>query len=412
MNIVSEERRKTHKVRIGGLEIGGGAPVAVQSMTNTLTANADATAAQVLDLSAAGSELVRFTVKDEDDAKAVPFIVEKVREAGCSVPLVGDFHYNGHILLAKYKDCAAALDKYRINPGNVGTGDHHDSNFRTMVEAAVNNGKAVRIGVNGGSLDQKLLAEMIDDDKNSPDPKGAEAVFLEAMVRSALLSAKAAESYGLGSDKIVLSAKVSRVKDVIWVYRRLASESSYALHVGLTEAGIGMQGLVSSSVAMGILLEEGIGDTIRVSLTPGPGEPRSREVTAAQEILQSLGMRSFFPQVTSCPGCGRTNGELFRSLASEVQGYLQNRMSFWKKEGLKGVENMKAAVMGCIVNGPGEAKDVNIGISLPGGGEEPVAPVFADGKHVRSLRGQDIGLQFMAMIEDYVHEHYAPELGK
>lgn len=412
MNIVSEERRNTHKVRIGGLDIGGGAPVAVQSMTNTLTADADATAAQVIDLSAAGSELVRFTVKDEDDAKAVPFIVEKVREAGVSVPLVGDFHYNGHLLLSKYKDCAAALDKYRINPGNVGAGDHHDSNFRTMVEAAVNNGKAVRIGVNGGSLDQQLLAEMIDKDKDSSNPCGAEAVFLEAMVQSALLSAKAAENYGLPSDKIVLSAKVSRVKDVIWVYRRLAQESRYALHVGLTEAGLGMQGLVSSSVAMGILLNEGIGDTIRVSLTPGPGEPRSREVTAAQEILQSLGLRSFFPQVTSCPGCGRTNGELFRSLASEVQEYLQRRISFWKKEGLQGAENMKAAVMGCIVNGPGEAKDVNIGISLPGGGEEPVAPVYADGKHVRSLRGRDIGLQFMAMIEDYVYEHYAPEHGK
>lgn len=399
--------RKTPEVRIGNITIGGTSPIAVQSMTNTTTADVQETVAQIVELSNAGSELVRFTVRDEDDAKAVPYIVEGVRNAGVSSPLVGDFHYNGHLLLSKFPDCARALDKYRINPGNMGTGEHHDQNFRTMIDIAIKNDKAVRIGANGGSIDQELLARLIEEDRLSKSPLGAQKVFLNALVESVITSANLAVGYGMDPNRIVLSAKISRVTDVIEVYRQLAYRSEYALHVGLTEAGGGDQGTVSSSVAMGILLSEGIGDTIRVSLTPRPGDSRSREVKIACEILQALGLRSFFPQVTSCPGCGRTNRILHQALAAKVSEYLVKMMPVWRAKGYCGCEKLKVAVMGCVVNGPGEARDAHMGISLPGKGENPVAPVFVDGAKWKILRGDDLEGQFMACIDEYVATHMA-----
>lgn len=403
--------RKSHQVRIGDLLLGGSNPVRVQSMTNTATSDVSATVTQVLALAEAGSELVRFTVKDEDDAAAVAEIARELRRRGCGVPLVGDFHYNGHRLLARHPDCARALDKYRINPGNVGVGEQHDANFRTMVEAALEHGKVVRIGVNGGSLDQALLAGMIEADLAAGQPRGARGVFLEAMVESALRSARQAEEYGLPADRIVLSAKVSEVQEVVHVYRELSSRCRYALHVGLTEAGMGLKGTVSSSLALGILLQEGIGDTIRVSLTPTPGEPRTREVEIAREILQSLGLRDFHPRVTACPGCGRTTSTLFQELALEVQGYLQRRMPHWLEAGLTGVEGMKVAVMGCVVNGPGEARGADIGLSLPGTGETPSAPVYADGEKIATLKGEDMAQRFLELVEEYVQTRYAPRTG-
>lgn len=400
--------RKSHQVRVGNLLMGGSNPVRVQSMTNTATSDVAATVEQVQELAEAGSELVRFTVKDEDDARAVPEIARELRRRGCEVPLVGDFHYNGHRLLSRHEDCARALDKYRINPGNVGVGQQHDSNFRTMIEAAVEHGKAVRIGVNGGSLDQALLAELIEADLASGSPRGARTVFLEAMVESALRSARSAEEYGLPAERIVLSAKVSEVQEVVHVYRVLSERCRYALHVGLTEAGMGLKGTVSSALALGLLLQEGVGDTIRVSLTPTPGEPRTREVEIAREILQSLGLRHFQPRVTACPGCGRTTSTLFQELALEVQGWLQKRMPEWQREGRVGVETMKVAVMGCVVNGPGEAKGAHIGLSLPGTGESPSAPVYADGEQIALLKGDDLAGRFIQLVEEYVRSHYAP----
>ena len=401
------DKRRSQTVQIGNISIGGGSPIRVQSMTNTTTADVAETVAQCVELAQAGSELVRFTVKDEDDARAVPHIVEGVRQAGVSVPLVGDFHYNGHVLLSKYPDCAKALDKYRINPGNVGVGAHHDDNFRTMVEIAVKNDKAVRIGANGGSIDQELLARLIEEDRQAANPVGAQQVFLNTLVESVITSANNAVKYGLRPDRIVLSAKVSRVNEVVEVYRQLARRSDYALHVGLTEAGGGSQGVVSSAVALGILLDEGIGDTIRVSLTPGPGESRTREVQVSCEVLQALGLRSFFPQVVSCPGCGRTNRALHQELAAQVSDFLRQRVSVWQAKGYAGCENLKVAVMGCVVNGPGEARDAHLGISLPGKGEQPAAPVFADGKKWQTLRGDNLREQFLELIDAYVAEHWA-----
>jgi (E)-4-hydroxy-3-methylbut-2-enyl-diphosphate synthase len=389
--------------------MGGSNPVRVQSMTNTDTSDVEGTVKQVLELAEAGSELVRFTVKDGENADATPEIVKRVRAAGCRVPLIGDFHYNGHRLLVRHPECAKALDKYRINPGNVGVGQQHDTNFKTMVEAAVEHGKAVRIGVNGGSLDQALLQELIEADLAAGSPKGAKQVFLDAMLESAMRSAAMAEEYGLPANKIVLSTKVSEVQEVIHVYRELSKRCRYALHVGLTEAGMGMKGTVSSSLALGILLQDGIGDTIRVSLTPAPGEARTREVEICREILQSIGLRDFSPRVTACPGCGRTTSTLFQELALEVEGHLKRRMADWKAAGYEGVEQMKVAVMGCVVNGPGEAKGAHIGLSLPGTGEVPTAPVYADGEKVATLRGDDIAERFLEMVEDYVKSHYAPE---
>ncbi len=404
--------RNSHRVRVGHLEMGGDNPVRVQSMTNTPTCEVARTVAQVLELAEAGSELVRFTVKDDQDALAVPEIVSELRRRGCSVPVVGDFHFNGHRLLASHPECARSLDKYRINPGNVGVGTQHDGNFRTMIELAIEHGKAVRIGVNGGSLDQGLLAALIQADLESDQPRGTRAVFLEAMVESALQSARRAEEYGLSADRLVLSAKVSQVDEVVAVYQSLAARSRYALHVGLTEAGMGLQGTVSSTLALGLLLARGIGDTIRVSLTPEPGQPRSREVEVAREILQSLGLRSFYPRVTSCPGCGRTSSTRFQELAREVQDFLRRRMPQWLADGATGVAGMKVAVMGCVVNGPGEAREAHIGVSLPGTGESPAAPVFADGRKIATLKGEDLAEQFEALVEDYVRTHYHPASGR
>lgn len=406
-----ERLRKTHEVKIGQITMGGANPVRVQSMTNTDTADVAATVQQIIQLAEAGSELVRFTVKDDENALAVPEIARELDRQGWGhVPLIGDFHYNGHKLLVKYPDMARALHKYRINPGNVGVGQAHDSNFKTMVEAAVEFQRPVRIGVNGGSLDQALLKELIDEDLAAGSPKGAKQVFLEAMVESALRSARMAEEYGLPPSRIVLSTKVSEVAEVVHVYRELSRRCRYALHVGLTEAGMALKGTVSSSLALGILLSEGIGDTIRVSLTPQPGAPRTQEVEICREILQNLGLRNFTPRVTACPGCGRTTSTLFQELAIQVENRLKERMAFWKDNGYEGVETMKVAVMGCVVNGPGEAKGANIGLSLPGTGETPSAPVYADGEKVATLKGdgETIATRFLEMVEDYVQNHYAP----
>jgi (E)-4-hydroxy-3-methylbut-2-enyl-diphosphate synthase len=399
-------RRTSYQAFIGHIPVGGDAPIMVQSMTNTDTADIEATVSQVHDLAKSGSEVVRITVNNDDSAKAVPFIREKLDTLGCNVPLVGDFHYNGHTLLKSYPDMAMALAKYRINPGNVGFADKHDLQFSQMVETAIKYNKPVRIGVNWGSLDQQMLATVMDENAKSKNPKDAVAVAREALVRSALESAKMAENIGIAANKILLSCKVSRVQDLILVYRDLAKRCQYPLHLGLTEAGMGSKGIVASTAALAVLLQEGIGDTIRISLTPEPNGDRTQEVRVAQEILQSMGFRAFTPQVTACPGCGRTTSTVFQELADKIQNYLRAQMPLWKNK-YKGVENMNVAVMGCIVNGPGESKHANIGISLPGTGEQPAAPVFVDGKKTVTLRGDRIAEEFQTIVEDYVRKNYA-----
>jgi (E)-4-hydroxy-3-methylbut-2-enyl-diphosphate synthase len=398
-------RRKSVNVNIGGVLVGSGAPVVVQSMTNTDTADVESTVQQIAALARAGSELVRITVNNDDAAQAVPEIIAGIKAKGWNTPIIGDFHYNGHLLLRKYPECAKSLAKYRINPGNVSIGRKDDDNFRTMVEAAVEYQKPVRIGVNWGSLDQQLLTRMMDENSKSSDPKDARDVMMEAMVVSALDNAAAAERYGLRRDQIILSAKVSGVRDLVDVYTELASRCDYALHLGLTEAGMGMKGIVASTAGLSPLLLAGIGDTIRVSLTPTPGGDRSEEVRCGQQILQSLGIRSFMPQVTSCPGCGRTTSTYFQELAERIQAYLVESMPEWKKS-YPGVEELKLAVMGCIVNGPGESKHANIGISLPGTFEDPVAPVYIDGKLSSTLRGDRIVEEFQVILDDYVQKRY------
>jgi (E)-4-hydroxy-3-methylbut-2-enyl-diphosphate synthase len=398
------KRRHTTTTWVGMVPVGSDFPVVVQSMTNTDTADAAGTAAQVLALATAGSQIVRVTVNNEEAAASVPEIVRRVREAGAPTPIVGDFHYNGHLLLAKYPACAAALDKYRINPGNVG-GKRRDENFRTIVKIAAEHGKPVRIGVNWGSLDQDLLTQMMDENASSPQPKDAKDVYIEAMLASALRSATLAEEVGLGHDRIIISAKVSDVQDLVEVYRRLAARCDYPLHLGLTEAGMGAKGIVASTGALSILLAEGIGDTIRVSLTPRPNGDRTEEVRIAQQILQSLGLRSFEPQVTACPGCGRTTSTFFQQMAEEIQTYIRNRMPHWR-ESHPGVETMKVAVMGCVVNGPGESRHANIGISLPGTFEEPKAPVYVDGALSVTLKGDGLVKEFLEILEHYVERKY------
>ncbi len=393
-------------VRVGGVMVGGGAPIVVQSMTNTDTADAEGTARQVAELARAGSELVRITVDRDEAAAAVPKIKERLGRMGVNVPLIGDFHYIGHTLLAEHPACAEALDKYRINPGNVGFRDKRDKQFSAIIEIALKHKKPVRIGANWGSLDQELLTHLMDENAKAKEPADARAVMREAMVRSALLSAARAEELGMGRDRIILSAKVSAVQDLIAVYGELARRSDYALHLGLTEAGMGSKGIVASSAAMAVLLQQGIGDTIRVSLTPEPKGDRTREAQVAQEILQTMGLRTFVPLVAACPGCGRTTSTTFQELAAEVQGFIRERMPEWKKHH-PGVEGLTVAVMGCIVNGPGESKHADIGISLPGTGETPTAPVFVDGKKVATLRGAALTADFKRMVEDYVARRFA-----
>ena len=399
------ERRATVTADVGGVRIGSAHPIVVQSMTNTDTADAAATAGQVAALAAAGSELVRVTVNNDAAAQAVPEIMRRLADQGVAVPVIGDFHYNGHLLLTKYPDCAAALAKYRINPGNVG-GKRRDEHFRQIVGVAIQNHKPARIGVNWGSLDQDLLTTMMDANAASAEPLDARDVTMRAMVESALRSAALAEECGLGHDQIIISAKVSGVQDLVDVYRMLARRCDYPLHLGLTEAGMGAKGIVASSAGLSILLQEGIGDTIRVSLTPRPGGDRTEEVLVAQQILQSLGLRSFTPQVTACPGCGRTTSTFFQELAHDIQSYLREQMPVWKAKH-PGVEEMRVAVMGCVVNGPGESKHANIGISLPGTFEEPKAPVYVDGKLTVTLKGDDIAEQFAKILNEYVESHYA-----
>ena len=395
-------------MHVGGVAVGSAHPIVVQSMTNTDTADPDTTAAQVVALANAGSELVRVTVNTDDAAAALPGIVSRVADAGVTVPIIGDFHYNGHQLLVRHPEAARALAKYRINPGNVGS-KRRDENFRAIVEVAVANEKPVRIGVNWGSLDQDLLTRMMDENAAASEPRDAREVTMEAMVESALRSAALAEDAGLDHDRIVLSAKVSGVQDLVEVYRRLASRCDYPLHLGLTEAGMGMKGIVASSAALAVLLEEGIGDTIRVSLTPAPGGDRAEEVRVAQQILQSLGIRQFAPQVTSCPGCGRTTSTFFQEMAQDIQRHLSDRLAEWRVT-RPGVERLSVAVMGCVVNGPGESKHADIGISLPGTFEEPVAPVYVDGRLFTTLRGEAIVAEFLRLLEDYVARRYpAPE---
>ena len=393
-------------VNVGGVMVGGDNPIVVQSMTNTDTADVTGTATQVMALAKAGSEIVRVTVNSEDAAKALPRVVDTIRLHGCDVPIVGDFHYNGHILLKKYPECARALAKYRINPGNVNIGKKHDDNFRAMIEVAVEYQKPVRIGVNWGSLDGALLTRMMDENALLAEPLDAKQVTMNAIVVSALEAAAAAEKYGLRRDQILLSAKVSGVQDLITVYRMLAAQCEYALHLGLTEAGLGSKGIVATTAAIGVLLQEGIGDTIRASLTPLPNGDRAEEVLVCQLILQALELRSFTPQVTACPGCGRTTSTFFQDMADQIQNYLRNQMPVWK-DAHPGVEEMKVAVMGCIVNGPGESKHANIGISLPGTFEEPVAPVYVDGRLVKTLRGDHIVAEFTDMLNGYVESHYS-----
>ncbi len=401
-------RRQTVTANVGGVLIGGAHPVVVQSMTNTDTANAEATAIQVAQLARAGSELVRVTVNTREAAAAVPEIVARLAEVGLSVPIVGDFHYNGHILLREFPETARLLAKYRINPGNVGAGQHHDANFATMIEVAKEFGKPVRIGVNWGSLDQQVLARLMDQNAAQGSPKSGTDVMIDAMVVSALESAAYAEKLGLAHDRILISVKVSSAPELWQVYRQLAAQCDYPLHLGLTEAGMGMKGIVASSVALAPLLTEGIGDTIRVSLTPEPGASRKLEVEVAQQILQSLGLRQFLPQVTSCPGCGRTTSVFFQELAQKIQDYIRDTMPEWKAR-YPGVEEMQVAVMGCIVNGPGESKHANIGISLPGTGEDPRAPVYQDGKLLKTLRGPRIAEEFQELLEAYVERRYGRE---
>jgi (E)-4-hydroxy-3-methylbut-2-enyl-diphosphate synthase len=401
-------RHLSRAVPVGSVTLGGGAPIVVQSMTNTDTADVDATVRQVLELAAAGSEIVRITVNTHDAAKAVPHIRDRLRVRGCEVPLVGDFHYHGHLFLTRYPECAEALAKLRINPGNVGFGKKRDSQFEMMIAAALRHDKPVRIGVNWGSLDQDLSTRMMDENARLPEPKSADDVLREALVVSALASARRAEELGLGADRIVISAKVSRVQDLVAVYRELAERSNYALHLGLTEAGIGAKGIVATTAALAILLQEGIGDTIRASLTPRPGEARTQEVIVCQELLQSLGLRQFAPQVAACPGCGRTTSTYFQDLADKIQDYLRAQMPIWKQQ-YPGVESMNVAVMGCIVNGPGESKHADIGISLPGTGESPAAPVFIDGAKACTLRGERIAEEFQALVADYVERRFGAQ---
>ena len=398
-------RHRTHAVRVGGVTIGGGAPVVVQSMTNTDTADIAGTTGQVIELARAGSEIVRLTVNNDAAAKAVPAIRERLDLLGHNVPLVGDFHYNGHRLLDDYPEMAQALAKFRINPGNVGFGEKRDRQFEMMVEAALRFDRPVRIGVNWGSLDQDLATRLMDLNAQSPEPQPADFVLREALVRSALDSAAYAERLGLAADRIVISAKVSRVQDLVAVYRELAKRSHYALHVGLTEAGMGIKGIAATAAGLALLLQDGIGDTIRASLTPRPDEPRTNEVVACQEVLQALGLRSFTPQVAACPGCGRTTSTLFQELALSIQTWLRDQMPEWQRR-YPGVESMNVAVMGCIVNGPGESKHADIGISLPGTGESPVAPVFVDGKKAHTLRGERIAEEFQAIVAAYVERRY------
>ncbi|MSR05925.1 MAG: flavodoxin-dependent (E)-4-hydroxy-3-methylbut-2-enyl-diphosphate synthase [Gemmatimonadetes bacterium] len=402
-------RRQSVTTWVGTIPVGSCHPIVVQSMTNTDTADIPGTVTQVAALAEAGSELVRVTVNNEESAAALPHIVEKLRARGQEVPIIGDFHYNGHLLLAKYPDCAKALDKYRINPGNVG-GKRHDENFRTIVEIAVKNGKPVRIGVNWGSLDKNLLTELMDQNATMAEPLDARDVMINAMVESAMRSAKLAEETGLGHDRIILSAKVSQVQDLVDVYRKLAAQSDYPLHLGLTEAGMGNKGVVASAAGLAILLQEGVGDTIRVSLTPRPGGDRSEEVRVSQQILQSLGLRHFLPQVTACPGCGRTTSTFFQEMASDIQKHLERQMPVWKGSH-PGVETMRVAVMGCVVNGPGESKHADIGISLPGTAEEPRAPVYVDGRLMVTLKGDKIVAEFLAILEDYVVRKYPAVAG-
>jgi len=399
------QRHKTRQVRVGRALIGGGAPVLVQSMTNTDTADAGRTADQVFELARAGSEIVRVTVNTAEAAAQVPRIRERLDARGCDVPLVGDFHFNGHKLLAEYPDCARTLAKYRINPGNVGRGARRDEQFATMIEIACRNDKPVRIGVNWGSLDQELLARLMDENARLPDPLDSDAVTRSALVVSALESAARAEELGLPGDRIVLSCKVSGVQDLIAVYRELARRCDYPLHLGLTEAGMGTKGIVASTAALGVLLQEGIGDTIRISLTPDPGGDRTREVTVAQELLQTMGFRSFSPMVIACPGCGRTTSTYFQELAEKIQRFLREQMPKWR-ERYPGVEEMHVAVMGCVVNGPGESKHANIGISLPGSGERPVAPLYVDGVKTVTLKGDRIAEEFQQQVEEYVRTTY------
>ena len=401
-------RRISRQVAVGEVRVGGGAPIVVQSMTNTDTADAAATARQADALWRAGSELVRITVNTPEAAAQVAPIRERLDAMGCSVPLVGDFHYNGHKLLAQFPDCARALAKYRINPGNVGKGAKRDEQFATMIECALRYGKPVRIGVNWGSLDPELLARMMDENASRSEPLEADAVMREAVIRSALESARQAEAWGLQAERIVISCKMSQVQDLIAVYRSLAERCEYALHLGLTEAGMGSKGIVASTAALSVLLQEGIGDTIRISLTPEPGGDRTREVQVAQEILQTMGLRAFAPMVSACPGCGRTTSTLFQELADRIQTYLRTQMPLWR-ESYPGVEEMRVAVMGCVVNGPGESKHADIGISLPGTNEVPVAPVYVDGKKTVTLKGERIAEEFQAIVEDYVKQKYGPD---
>ncbi len=399
------QRHKTHKVQVGSVHIGGNAPVIVQSMTNTDTTDIASSIQQVKELADAGSEIVRLTVNTEAAARAIPEIKNQLLKEGYTTPLVGCFHYNGHRLLTDIPDCATALDKYRINPGNVGFGEKRSQQFEMMIEKAIRYNKAVRIGVNWGSLDQDLAARLMDDNAKRPSPLPADNILREALIQSALDNAKLAESIGLKADQIILSCKVSRPQDLVAVYTELAHRSHYALHLGLTEAGIGNKGIVATTTALSLLLQQGIGDTIRASLTPRPGEPRTIEVAVCCEVLQSLGLRAFTPQVTACPGCGRTTSTYFQALADQIQTYLQQEMARWRTQ-YHGVENLKVAVMGCIVNGPGESKHADIGISLPGTGESPVAPVFMDGQKATTLRGDHIAEEFMVLLNDYVKNRY------
>ena len=400
-------RKNTHSVIVGNVKVGGGAPIVIQSMTNTDTTDIASTVKQIMELSDAGSELVRITVNNEEAAQAVPAIRNELNRKGYSVPIVGDFHFNGHKLLEKYPECAAALDKYRINPGNVGKGKKRDPQFAQMIEFACKYDKPVRIGVNGGSLDQSVLTRLLDENRLKETPDELAVVTRKAIITSALESARQAESLGLGADKIILSCKMSNVQDLISVYQTLSEECSYALHLGLTEAGMGTKGVVSSAAALSVLMQQGIGDTIRISLTPEPGGARTQEVYVGQEILQTMGFRSFTPMVIACPGCGRTTSDYFQKLAQDIQSYLRNSMPIWRKE-FQGVEDMTVAVMGCVVNGPGESKSANIGISLPGTGETPVAPVYVDGIKTVTLKGDKIAEEFQTIVDDYIKSHYAP----
>lgn len=400
-------RRETQTVRVGGVPVGGGHPIVVQSMTNTDTADVDATVEQVQALADAGSELVRITVNNEDAARAVPDIIHRLRDEGYCVPVVGDFHYNGHLLLTRFPDAARVLDKYRINPGNVGT-KRRDDNFRTIIEQAIKYEKPVRIGVNWGSLDQALLTQLMDENAESERPKDAKSVTMDAMIVSALRSAEYAQECGLPSDRIIISAKVSGVQDLITVYRRLADECTYALHLGLTEAGMGTKGIVASTAALAVLMQDGIGDTIRVSLTPRPGGDRTEEVRVCQQILQSLELRAFAPQVTACPGCGRTTSTFFQEMAEDIQQHIDDNMPVWRSQ-FPGVEDLKVAVMGCVVNGPGESKHADIGISLPGTFEEPVAPVYVDGRLFKTLRGENLVPEFKHILNEYIRSTYTAD---